>query len=140
MRIPELSAMIQRAYELDPDFNGGAIDDFYILFYGSLPPFLGGDKTKAELHFNLALEKSHGMSAGPYVSYVQAVSIPAQDYETFKVYLEAALKVDPDADPSTRLVNIISRRKAQFLLDSASDYFLALDDDDGWDDEGWDDE
>jgi predicted anti-sigma-YlaC factor YlaD len=141
MRIPELSAMIQRAYELDPDFNGGAIDDFYILFYASLPPFLGGDKSKADLHFNLALEKSRGMSAGPYVSYVQAVSIPAQDYETFKKYLEAALAVDPDADPSNRLVNIISQRKAQFLLDSAPDYFLTLGDDDAsWDDDDWEDE
>jgi predicted anti-sigma-YlaC factor YlaD len=139
VRIPELSAMIQRAYELDPDFNGGAIDDFYILFYASLPPFLGGDKAKADLHFNLALEKSKGLSAGPYVSYAQAVSIPAQDYETFKTCLEAALAIDPDGDPSNRLVNIISRRKAQYLLEYASDYFLNLEDDDGWD-EDWDDD
>ncbi|MDR1862654.1 MAG: TRAP transporter TatT component family protein [Treponema sp.] len=139
MRIPELSAMIQRAYELDPDFNGGAIDDFYILFYGSLPPFLGGDKSKADIHFKLAVEKSGGMSAGPYISYAQAVSIPAQDYETFKEYLETALAVDPDANPSNRLVNIISQRKAQYLLDNASNYFL-LDDDEDWDDEDWDDE
>jgi predicted anti-sigma-YlaC factor YlaD len=144
MRIPELSAMIQRAYELDPDFNNGAIDDFYILFYASLPSFLGGDKSKADAHFTLALEKSRGMSAGPYVSYAQAVSIPAQDYETFRKYLEAALAVDPDANPANRLVNIISQRKAQHLLDNAPDYFLNLEgdewDDEGWNDDDWDDE
>lgn len=147
MRIPELSAMIQRAYELDPDFNDGAIDDFYILFYASLPPFLGGDKSKADAHFKLALEKSRGMSAGPYVSYAQAVSIPAQDYETFRKHLEAALAVDPNANPANRLVNIISQRKAQYLLDNAENYFLNLkddddwdDDDDDWDDDDWDDD
>jgi predicted anti-sigma-YlaC factor YlaD len=138
MRIPELSAMLQRAYELDPEFNDGALDDFYVLFYASLPPFLGGDKTKADIHFNLALERSKGMSAGPYVTYAQAVSIPAQDYETFKKYLELALAVDPDANPANRLVNIISRRKAQFLLDHAPDYFLNLAGED-WDDDDWDD-
>ncbi|MDR3131383.1 MAG: TRAP transporter TatT component family protein [Treponema sp.] len=140
MRIPELSAMIQRAYKLDPDFNSGAIDDFFILFHASLPPSLGGDKSKVEAHFKLALEKSQGMSAGPYVSYAQAVSIPAQDYETFKECLEAALAVDPDANPANRLVTIISQRKAQYLLDNAENYFLNLDGDDDWDDDDWDDD
>jgi predicted anti-sigma-YlaC factor YlaD len=142
MRLPELSAMIQRAYELDPDFNNGAIDDFYILFYASLPPFLGGDKSKADVHFKLALEKSGGTSAGPYVSYAQAVSVPAQDYETFRKCLQAALEVDPEANPANRLVNIISRRKAQYLLDNAENYFLNLggDGDDWVDDDDWDDD
>lgn len=143
MRIPELSAMLQKAYELDPDFNDGAIDDFYVLFYASLPPFLGGDKTKAEIHFERALEKSKGLAAGPYVTYAQAVCVPAQDYETFRKYLTMALAVDPDANPSNRLVNIISQRKARYLLNNAEDYFLNLDDDDwddDWDDDDWDDD
>jgi predicted anti-sigma-YlaC factor YlaD len=143
MRIPELSAMLQRAYELDPGFNDGALDDFYVLFYASLPPFLGGDKTKADIHFALAMERSNGMSAGPYVTYAQAVSIPAQDYETFQKHLELALAVDPDANPASRLANIISQRKARFLLDNAPDYFLNLDSGDwnseDWDDDDWDD-
>jgi predicted anti-sigma-YlaC factor YlaD len=138
--IPELSAMIHRAYELDPDFNNGALDDFYILFYASLPAFLGGDPAKADLHFKLALEKSKGMSAGPYVSYAQAVSIPAGDYEAFKKNLESALAVDLDANPANRLVNIISQRKAQFLLDNAPAYFLDLDGEDDWDEEDWEEE
>jgi predicted anti-sigma-YlaC factor YlaD len=137
MRIGELHAMIQRAYELDPDFNDGAIDDFFILFYASLPESLGGDKSKVDTHFKLAVEKSRGLSAGPYVSYAQAVSVPAQDYETFQKYLETALAVDPDENPFNRLVNIVSQRKAQYLLDNASNYFPFLD---VWDDEDWGDE
>jgi predicted anti-sigma-YlaC factor YlaD len=142
MRIGELHAMIQRAYELDPDFNNGAIDDFFVLFYASLPESLGGDKSKVDTHFNLAVEKSKGLSAGPYVSYAQVISVPAQDYETFKKYLETALAIDPDENPSNRLVNIVSQRKAQYLLDNASNYFPFLDvwDDEDWGDEGWEDE
>jgi predicted anti-sigma-YlaC factor YlaD len=132
-KIPEWGAMIARAYELDPDFNTSAIDDFYILFYAALPEALGGDKAKAEEHFYKALEKTNGQSAGPYVSYATSVCVPAQDYEAFKENLEKALAVDVDADPSNRLVNIISQRKARHLLDTAYNYFSFLEyEDDDW--------
>ncbi|MCL2318647.1 MAG: TRAP transporter TatT component family protein, partial [Treponema sp.] len=121
--IPEWGAMMAKAYELDPDFNNGAIDDFYILYYASLPDTLGGDKAKAEQHFNLALEKSRGLAAGPYLSYAQAVCVPAQNYDAFKENLEKALAINPDEDPSMRLVNTLSQRKAKYMLENAYEYF-----------------
>jgi predicted anti-sigma-YlaC factor YlaD len=134
IRIPELIAMIDRAYQLDPDFSSGALDDFYVLYYASIPEAMGGDKAKAEIHYQRALEKSKGLLAGPYVSYAQAVSIPAQDYDTFKRNLDAALAIDPDADAANRLVNIITQRKARYLLDSAVLYFIDLGNDE-WDED-----
>ena len=133
IRIPEFKALVDRAYELDPDFNNGSLDDFLLLFYASIPEGMGGDKAKAEVHYRRALEKSGGLLAGPYVSWAQAVSIPAQDYDTFKNCIDSALAVDPDRDPANRLVNIISRRKAQYLLENAALYFIALDSGDDWD-------
>ncbi|MCL2130749.1 MAG: TRAP transporter TatT component family protein, partial [Treponema sp.] len=67
----------------------------------------------------------------------QAVSIPAQDYDTFKACLEAALAIDPDADPPNRLVNIISQRKAKHLLNSAEEFFFNIGTPDNWDEEDW---
>ena len=134
-RIGEFHALVSRAYELDPDFNSGALDEFLLLFYALVPEGMGGDPARAEIHFHRALEKSGGLLAGPYVSYARAVSIPAQDYDSFKMYLDAALAIDPDADPPNRLVNVISQRRARHLLDSASRFFIAIELDD-WD---WDD-
>jgi predicted anti-sigma-YlaC factor YlaD len=125
-RIPEWTAMVQRAYELDPDFGGAALDEFFILFYAALPDLLGGDKERAEYHYRRALEKTGGNSAGAHISYAQMLCIPAQDYETFKNCLEKALAIDPDADPSTRLVTVINQRKARWLLDNAYNYFSFL--------------
>jgi predicted anti-sigma-YlaC factor YlaD len=125
--------LIDRAYALDPDFNRGALDEFYILALSALPESMGGDKTRVEEHFNRALEKSRGLMAGPYVSYAQSVLIPAQDYAAFKAYLEKALAVDSNADPGSRLMNIIAQRKAQSLLDTAADYFIDIDDGELWD-------
>jgi len=132
--IPEWGLMIARAYEMEPDFNNGAIDDFYILFYASLPESMGGDKARAERHFKLALEKTKCLSAGPYVSYAQAICVPAQNYDAFKENLEKALAIDTDEDPSNRLVNILSQRKARYMLDNAYEYFshLPYDGGDDW--------
>ncbi|MDR3161037.1 MAG: TRAP transporter TatT component family protein [Spirochaetaceae bacterium] len=127
-RVPDLMSWINRAYELDPDFNHGALDEFYITALSALPESIGGDKTRAELHFQRALEKSGGLLAGPYVSYAQSVLIPTQDYGAFKAMLEKALSLDVDADPPNRLVNILAQKKARLLLETAADYFLETED------------
>ncbi|MDR1318909.1 MAG: TRAP transporter TatT component family protein [Treponema sp.] len=135
VRIPEFINLANRAYELDPDFGGGSLDDFFVLLYASIPEAMGGSKQKAEIHYRRALEKSKGLLAGPYVSYAAAVSIPAQDYDTFKSNIDAALAVDPDADPANRLVNVISQRKARYLRDSAALFFIDFDTGEDWEDE-----
>jgi predicted anti-sigma-YlaC factor YlaD len=129
-RVPDLLSYIDRAYELDSDFNLGALDDFYVLALSSLPEPLGGDKTRVDTYFHRALEKSGGKLAGPYVSYAQSVCIPNLDYPGFKKYLEAALAIDSNSKENTsnRLVNTISQRKARNLLDHTLDYFIDLED------------
>ncbi|MDR1802747.1 MAG: fibronectin type III domain-containing protein [Treponema sp.] len=122
-QIPKWDAMIARAYELDPDFDNGAIDELYIMYYAMLPENLGGDKDKAEIHFKRALEKSNYLSAGPYVSYVKFICIGANDYDAFRENLEKALAINPDANPSSWFLNDLSQKKARYLLDTAHEYF-----------------
>jgi predicted anti-sigma-YlaC factor YlaD len=126
--VPDCMAYVDRAYELDPGFNSGALDDLYVLAYASLPPAMGGDPSRVERHFQLSLEKSGGKLAGPYVSYAQAVALPAQNYDAFRSCLQEALKIDVDADPPNRLVNIISQKKARELLSRAGNYFFLTED------------
>jgi predicted anti-sigma-YlaC factor YlaD len=125
-KIPELSALIKRAYEIDPDYNNGALDEFFIMFYGALPPTLGGDVELAKKHYAIAIEKTGGNSAGPYVSYAEAIAIVAQDYEAFKINLEAALAVDMSKvkGSTNKLAQKISKRRARYLLKNAGAYFL----------------
>lgn len=128
-RLPQLKMLIDRAYELDPNFNAGAIDDFYVLFYSSVPDGMGGNKALAEEHFLKAVEKSKGLSAGPYVSVAESICIAAQDYVRFKENLNKALAIDIDENPDNRLVNIISQRKARYLLSMAPQLFIDLGED-----------
>lgn len=128
-RVGEARLLMAAAYKLDPDYGKGAIDDFYISFYGALPPDLGGSVDKARAHFELAVRKSGGKSASPYVSLAQAVAVPKQDYAEFKRLLETALAVDPNADPSNRLATLIAQRRARALLAKAGDLFFDLGED-----------
>jgi len=132
MRILEFLALAERAYELDPDFNHGAIDELLLIFHASIPAGMGSDFSKVDIHFQRALEKSKGVSAGTYVAYAQSVCIVTQNFDKFKEMLNIALSIDVDANPSLRLLNIISQRKAQFLLDTSDRYFVYLDFEDDW--------
>jgi len=124
--IPKWRIMMARAYELYPDFSNGAINEFYILFYASMPPHMGGDPAQAQVHFRRAVEKTNGLAAGPFVSYARVISVPAQDFDTFSEKLQRALAIDVDEDPSMRLVNILAQRRARNMLDHAYRYFSFL--------------
>jgi predicted anti-sigma-YlaC factor YlaD len=124
MRVGEVSALIKYAYRLDPDFNEGALDEFFILYYASLPESMGGSLPLAKIHYERALQKTRRLAAGPYVSWAEAVSIPAQNYSEFKYNLNEALKIDPGKNPSNKLVNALAQRKARYLLDNADIYFI----------------
>ncbi|MDR1031391.1 MAG: TRAP transporter TatT component family protein [Treponema sp.] len=132
-KVPVLLAFIDRAYTLDPDFNQGALDEFYLLFHASMPEGMGGNKSLVDTYFTRAIEKSGGKSPGPYIAYAESVCIPAQDYDTFKRYLEIALTMDPDAHMENRLVTILSQRKARYLLEEAEYFFLDAETDMDWD-------
>ena len=137
LRVPQIMAIMNRAYELDGNYNSGAIDELFLIVYGALPDGMGGDTEKALIHYKRALEKSNGQTAGPYVSYAQTVAVNAQDYEEFKKNLEMALAIDPAADQNNTLVNIINQRKARHLLAKAPELFVDLEQ---WDDFDYDDE
>ena len=139
LRVPQILAMMEKAYELDSNYNSGALDELFMIIYGSLPEGMGGDREKALIHFQRAVEKSKGQSVGAYVSYAQAIAVGNQDYEDFKANLEKALAIDPDKDSSNTLVNVINQRKARYLLQKAPELFADLDimDDYGDDDDYW---
>jgi len=122
--LPAAAALIERVYRLDPDYAAGALHEFYILYYGSLPEYMGGNLKKAREHYDRALAISRGRSATPYLSLATSVTVKEQNIEEFKDLLHKALAIDPEAVPENRLVNILNQRKARWLLQHADDYFL----------------
>lgn len=116
-------AMLDRAAELDPGWDNGAIWALYFPYYASMPDYLGGSRAKAEVVYAKALAYSKGLSASLFVSRATAICIPDGDYAGFKAALERALSINLDAAPDMRLENAIAQEHARNLLAEAGTYF-----------------
>ncbi|MCK5056961.1 MAG: TRAP transporter TatT component family protein [Candidatus Aminicenantes bacterium] len=127
--LPRAAALMDKVMVLNPNYGDGAIHDFFILYYGSLPEYMGGNLKLAREHFEKAEKLSQGKSGSSYISLATTVSVKNQDHEEFSKLLKKVLEIDPEADPDNRLINTLNRRKALWLLDHIGDYFL-LDDED----------
>ena len=121
--MPAVRALADRALALDESWSKGALHEMFISL-DSLPEALGGSAAKAREHFTRAIELQKGLSPGPYVALATGVAVPAQDREEFVKLLQAALAIDPDKDPSVRLVTLVQQRRARALLDHIDTMFI----------------
>ena len=121
--LPVVRALLTRALELDEDYDRGSLHSALISLE-ALPEFLGGSPERAREHFDRAVELSDGLDAAPFVTFASGVSVPAEDSAEFRRLLEQALAIDPDEDPSLRLLNLVNQRRARALLDHIDDLFF----------------
>jgi predicted anti-sigma-YlaC factor YlaD len=117
-------AMLERAVELDPGYNDGAIWDILCAFYASALPEMGGDFGKALAAHEQAELYSGGKSISMWNTYAQSICIPLQDSAGYDEALEKALAINPDDNPSTRLASVIAREKTLWLIANKENYFI----------------
>ena len=122
---PIVEALIDRALQLDEDFDNGAIHSFLISYEMARQGVPGDPAVRARKHFDRAMELSGGLLAGPLVSYVEAVSIPQENRKEFESLLNRALAIDPNARTEFRLANLIMQRRARWLLSRIDDLILS---------------
>ena len=120
--MPAVRALAERALALDEGWGKGALHEMFVSL-DSLPDALGGSPARAREHFKRAVELQQGQSPGPYVALATGVAMPAQDRPEFEKLLQAALAIDPDKDPSVRLVTLVQQRRARALLDHIDTMF-----------------
>jgi predicted anti-sigma-YlaC factor YlaD len=120
--MPVVRALADRALALDESWSKGAIHEMFVSL-DSLPEALGGSPARAREHFAKAIELQHGLSPGPYVALATGVALPAQERAEFEKLLQTALAIDPEKDPSVRLVTLVQQRRARALLDHIDTMF-----------------
>ena len=121
--LPAARALLDRALELDEDFERGALHSAFITLE-SVGEAMGGSYARARDHFARAVELSDGQDAGPYLSLATGVAVAEENREEFRELLETAIAIDPDEEPSNRLLNLIAQKRARVLLDHIDDLFF----------------
>jgi predicted anti-sigma-YlaC factor YlaD len=121
--VPAVRALLERALELDEDWDAGALHAALVPL-AALPAAMGGSWELAARHFERAAELSGGLDAGLFVTYAEAVALPRQDRAAFARLLQQALAVDPELAPQRRLANLVAQRRARALRQRADELFL----------------
>jgi len=120
---PVVRALAERALVLDETWSHGAIPELMITVE-SQGEALGGSEDRARRHFARAVEIQRGLSPSPYVALATGVVKSKQDRDEFAALIEQALAIDPEKDPSHRLVILITQKRARLLLERIDDLFL----------------
>ena len=120
--LPTVRALADRAIALDESWGKGALHEMFISL-DSLGEGLGGSAERARAHFKRAVELQGGSSPGPYVALALGIAVPAQDRAEFESLLKKALEIDPEKEPSLRLVTLVQQRRARALLDQIDSKF-----------------
>jgi predicted anti-sigma-YlaC factor YlaD len=119
---PAVREVIQRALKLDEDYNRGALHVAGITIE-SMPAEMGSSVERAREHFARAVELSRGVDASPYVTFASSISVETQDRAEFEELLNSALMIDPDEEPSLKLLNLILQKRARHLLGLVDELF-----------------
>ncbi len=121
-----VEALIDRALELDEDWEKGAIHMFLIAYEMARQGARGDPAARARRHFERALDLSGGQAASPLVAFAETVAVQQQDRALFEKLLQQALAIDPEARPEATLSNVIMQDRARWLLSRIDELFLPL--------------
>ncbi len=122
--VPQMEALIDRALDLDPAWNDAAVHSFLITYEMSRQEVGQDREAESRHHFAEAVRQSQGRLLAPYVSLAEAVSVQIQDVAEFRSLLNQALEIEIDEYPDARLVNLLMKKRALWLLDQTDELFL----------------
>ncbi|MFH1851733.1 MAG: TRAP transporter TatT component family protein [Candidatus Neomarinimicrobiota bacterium] len=121
--LPKVGYLLERALELDANWNGGALYGALMKYELSRPDQKANADEVAQEYYRRARELSGGNDCSLYVAYAEAFSIRNQDRAEFEEMLTAALKINVDEVPALRLSNLLAQDRARWLLERIDDLF-----------------
>jgi predicted anti-sigma-YlaC factor YlaD len=121
---PKAIALLNRSLEWDQNYEQGGAHDILISYYGSLPKEMGGNEETARSHFQSAVKIAGKRRNGPYLALAMSVCVNRQYREEFRLLCEETLNLDVNAYPENRLLNILNKKKAAWLLERIDQLFL----------------
>jgi tetratricopeptide (TPR) repeat protein len=120
--LPKIEAALEHIIALDESFELGAPYVYLGILNSLRPPSLGGKPDKARRYFERAIELSDGRNLNAKVEFARSYARLVYDRELHDRLLREVLEADAES-PGLTLMNVLAKRDARTLLDSADDYF-----------------
>ncbi len=120
--LPKVKTMMTRVVALDETFSHGEGHLYLGVFNTLLPPALGGKPEEGRMHFERAIKLSAGRDLMAKVEYARRYARITYDRELHDRLLHEVLDADAIA-PDLTLSNVLAKREAKELLESANSYF-----------------
>lgn len=111
--LPVIEKMMNRVYELDPDYNAGAPYALLGVYHASKPPALGGEPEVAKKYFDEGLAAHPENLLLPYLT-ARFYAPMVQNRELFDEMIGKVADADVTEYPDLRLTNEIARDRARF--------------------------
>jgi predicted anti-sigma-YlaC factor YlaD len=121
--IPRFEALIDRVMELDEAFDEGTAHTFMITYEMSRLNAKPDRLALAKVHFDRAVALGGGHQVGPLVAYAENVLVAQKNKEEFQNMLRQALRLDINASPANRELNLAVQRRARWLLSRTDKLF-----------------
>ena len=115
--MPTVRALAERALALDETWSKGDAARDVRLARQPAARRSAASPARARDALQARGRAAEGPVAGPVRRAGAGVAVPAQDRAEFEKLLKEALAIDPEKDPSTRLVTLVQQRRARALLD-----------------------
>lgn len=120
--LAKVKAAMARSVELDETYSHGEGHLYLGVFATLLPPALGGKPEEGRTHFERAIQLSAGRDLMAKVEYARRYARGIYDREQHDRLLQEVLAADA-TEPGLTLSNVLAKRQAKELLDSAESYF-----------------
>lgn len=123
IQLPTVGYLFEKALEIDPIWNLGAIHSAMISYSMARTDLMGKNVEQASRHYEQAMIYSKRQDAGAKVSFAENVLISLQKKDEFGLLLNEVINMDLDNDKNLVLGNIIARERALWLLSRTDELF-----------------
>jgi hypothetical protein len=121
--LPRVESLMKRVLVLDEQFYYGGPHLFMGIWFASRPKIAGGDLSKAQYHFQKALEFSGEKFLMTRVYYADQYARKTLNKDLFVATLEKVLEIPADNTSELTLLNTVAHKKAKELLEHVNEYF-----------------
>lgn len=119
IRLPEVGKYLEKAIELDPNWNQGALYSAMITYSVSRSDISDGHQ-QAKKYYDKAMEAAGGVNPGAMVSYAESVLVKRQDRKKFQQLLTEVLSLKGNK----KLEQVLARHRAEWLLSRTEELFF----------------